>query len=44
VTETFDYSTAISPAFIEKSGYPSKHKVNIAKTLERLDTLATSET
>lgn len=43
VTETFDYSTSMSPAFIEKSGYPEKHKVNIAKTLERLDAVATSE-
>jgi len=42
VTETFDYSTSLSPAFIEKSGYPEKHKVNIAKTLERLDEVATT--
>lgn len=39
VTETFDYSTAISPKFIELMGYPDKHRVNIAKTLERLDGL-----
>lgn len=41
VTETFDYSTSISPAFIEKSGYPEKHEKNIAKTLERLDAVST---
>jgi hypothetical protein len=42
VTETFDWSTARSPWFIEKMGYPEKHPANMAKTLERLDTYVTT--
>jgi uncharacterized protein YndB with AHSA1/START domain len=37
VTETFDWSTARSPWFIEKMGYPSKHPASMEATLERLD-------
>lgn len=37
VTESFNWGTARLPAaFYELAGYPSKHKVNMAKTLERL--------
>lgn len=37
VTESFDWSTSISPAFIERLGYPERHKANLAATLERLE-------
>ena len=37
VTETFDWSTARSPRFIELMGYPDKHPENMTRTLERLD-------
>ena len=37
VTETFDWSTARSPRFIEMMGYPDKHPENMTRTLERLD-------
>lgn len=43
VTETFDWSTALSPKFIELSGYPKKHPANMEKTLERLDAVATAD-
>jgi len=36
VTHTFDWSTAISPKFIEIMGYPKKHPANLEATLERL--------
>lgn len=36
VTETFDWSTARSPKFIELMGYPKKHVPNMERTLERL--------
>jgi len=36
VTETFDWSTALIPAAIEKVGYPERHKASIDQTLERL--------
>lgn len=39
VTETFDYSTSFSPKGIELMGYPDRHRVNIAQTLERLESL-----
>lgn len=41
VTETFDWSTARSPRFIELMGYPKKHPASMDKTLERLDALVT---
>jgi len=41
VTETFDWSTARFPPFIEWMGYPKKHPVGMAATLERLDDLVT---
>lgn len=37
VTETFDWSTAKAPKFIELMGYPKKHPAAMEKTLERLD-------
>lgn len=37
VTETFDWSTAVSPKFIEIMGYPKKHPESMRRTLERLD-------
>lgn len=37
VTESFDWSTARSPRFIEMVGYPERHKANLAATLERLE-------
>lgn len=37
VTETFDWSTARSPKFIELMGYPRKHVPNMERTLERLE-------
>ena len=43
VTETFDWSTALSPKFIELMGYPKKHVPSMQKTLERLDAVATTE-
>ena len=36
VTESFDWSTAVSPKVIELMGYPDKHQGNIEQTLERL--------
>jgi hypothetical protein len=37
VTETFDWSRARSPKGIELMGYPRKHPVAMAETLERLE-------
>ncbi len=39
VTESFDWSTSIAPRFIEMVWYPERHKGNLAKTLERLETV-----
>jgi uncharacterized protein YndB with AHSA1/START domain len=36
VTESFDWSTAISPKAIELAGYPKQHPANMEATLERL--------
>lgn len=36
VTESFDWSTAISPKVIELMGYPKRHPANMTATLERL--------
>ncbi len=36
VTETFDWGSARFPPLYEWVGYPAKHEVNMAKTLERL--------
>jgi len=41
LTETFDWSTARSPKFIELMGYPKKHPENMTKTLERLEAVVT---
>lgn len=37
VTETFDWSTAISPWVIERMGWPDRHPANLESTLERLE-------
>ena len=42
VIETFDWAPAISPGMIERQGYPSKHPIDMAKTLERLDIYVTT--
>jgi uncharacterized protein YndB with AHSA1/START domain len=42
VTETFDWSTALSPKSIEIMGYPKRHQASMEATLERLDDLVTS--
>lgn len=42
VTETFDWSTALAPWFVEKMGYPQKHPTAMEKTLERLDAYVTT--
>ena len=42
VTETFDWAPAISTGMIERQGYPTKHPIDMAKTLERLDTYVTT--
>ncbi|MEM7095626.1 MAG: SRPBCC family protein [Actinomycetota bacterium] len=42
VTETFDWSTALSPRFIEAVGYPERHRGSMEKTLERLEGLVTA--
>jgi hypothetical protein len=39
VTETFDWSTARSPRFIELMRYPRKHLADMERTLERLEEL-----
>lgn len=39
VTETFDWSTARSPRFIELMGYPKKNAESMEKTLQRLKAL-----
>lgn len=43
VTETFDWSTAVAPWFIEAVGYPAKHEVSMEKTLDRLNDLVTAQ-
>lgn len=37
VTESFDWATSRFPPYYEWMGYPAKHEVNMAKTLERLE-------
>ncbi len=41
VTETFDWSTARAPWFIELCGWPRRHPPAMAASLERLDQLVT---
>lgn len=43
VTESFDWSHARSPWFIERMGYPEKHPEAMRRTLERLDALVTAD-
>ncbi|MDG1365486.1 MAG: SRPBCC family protein [Acidimicrobiales bacterium] len=42
VTESFDWSTSISPKFIERMGYPVRHEANLVSTLERLEAVVAS--
>jgi hypothetical protein len=42
VTESFDWSTAISSKGIELAGYPKKHPANMERTLERLAAIVES--
>jgi uncharacterized protein YndB with AHSA1/START domain len=42
VTESFDWSTAMSPKVIELAGYPKKHPANMEATLERLASVVES--
>lgn len=42
VTETFDWAPTLIPSMIERQGYPTKHPIDMAKTLERLDTYVTT--
>lgn len=42
VTESFDWSTAISPRFIERVGYPRRHEATLPATLERLERVVAS--
>lgn len=37
VTETFDWSTALVPKFLELMGYPKSNQAAMEATLERLD-------
>ena len=37
VRETFDWSTALAPWYIELLGYPRRHPASMAATLERLE-------
>lgn len=41
VTETFDWSTALSRLYVEKLGWPKRHGPNLERTLERLDAYVT---
>lgn len=43
VTETFDWSTALAPALIDRSSFPAANARGIEKTLPRLKALAESE-
>ncbi|MDD7938656.1 SRPBCC family protein [Actinomycetospora lutea] len=40
VTETFDWSTALVPALLDRSGFPAANARGIEKTLPRLKALA----
>ncbi len=42
VTESFDWSTSISPKFIERMGYPVRHEANLVLTLECLEAVVAS--
>ena len=43
VTESFDWSKARLPSkFYELAGYPAKHTIGMAKSLERLEELVTA--
>ena len=42
VTESFDWSTAISPRLIERVGYPRRHEATLSATLERLERVVAS--
>lgn len=42
VTESFEWGTSRFPPLYEWVGYPEKHKVNIAKSLEQLEAVVTA--
>ncbi len=42
VTETFDWSTALSPWLLEKMGIPEAHVGDVERTLERLEAVVTA--
>ncbi|NLA34786.1 MAG: dimethyladenosine transferase [Actinobacteria bacterium] len=42
VTETFDWAPSPIKFYIEGFGWPKRHKVNMAKTLEKLDAYVTN--
>ena len=42
VTETFDYSTALTPWAYEWANFPTGHEGNIEATLERLEAVVTT--
>lgn len=44
VTETFDWSTAVAPAAIEKLGFPEKNRPGMEATLARIEQIVTSDT
>jgi uncharacterized protein YndB with AHSA1/START domain len=43
VTETFDWSTAHTPALIELLGYPQRNERGMVATLERIEQLAAGD-
>ncbi len=44
VTESFDWSTSLFPRGIELLGYPQRHPVSIAETLQRLAAIVVGQT
>jgi hypothetical protein len=44
VTETFDWTNARSPRYIELMRFPTKHLAGMEKTLERLEAFVTHRT
>ena len=43
VTETFDWSTAKAPLFVELAGFPQRNRKGMEATLERLSRLVATE-
>ncbi len=42
VTETFDWSSALTPGLYERVGYPRRHVANMTRTLKNLEQAVTS--